>query len=411
MRRREIKGSIRAGTWLLAPLAILAAVSAAGGASRAEIDRIRNLSVLTEDHLNLINQFVEEQFRLLAAVTDAAAASEVTKDLAETAQSSTRETATQRSYSDRYSRAVKNAYGPIYQRSLQMRQDPDESVQNLGMQMALATGVILAAADNPVLIDDLAALLKDPAEIVRYWAAKGLAQTEVLGFLANEENANLATTVLTALDQAADQSDSGATLAQIAMAADLLNANRSVELIDKCLRKRMDQYRGWTVQEEWTDMELITYVVTVAGQEAIYRQPELRNRLILGVVELYHAAYERYRIGLHFKTDDTTVDLLNEQSQSALETILIEGERLLINLATREIPPPGSRFQAALKEPTPKRLSTAYDLLLSKTGAVNRAFQIYSENYSLNPFPNPPPKIIERALNLQTLEKNLITGE
>ena len=154
---------------------VLMAYPAVEAATKANVDKVRSSSTLTDASLETLDEFVNQQFNALILAKDLTEASRVAKDLVECTQSMSNVTATRKSYSDRYSRAVKDVCVQALQQARKKQQSQDPLQQKVGRHIALSTVIIMATCDNLILADDLIRVLEDASEEIRYWAAKGLA--------------------------------------------------------------------------------------------------------------------------------------------------------------------------------------------------------------------------------------------
>jgi len=101
---------------------VLMVCPAVEAATRANVDKVRSSSTLTDTALKTLDEFVNQQFNALILAKDMTEASKVAKDLVDCTQSMSNVTATQKSYSDSYSRAVKGVCGQALKQALQKQQ-------------------------------------------------------------------------------------------------------------------------------------------------------------------------------------------------------------------------------------------------------------------------------------------------
>ncbi len=382
---------------------------AAEGATKAEVDKVRASSTLTDASLTILDEFVNQQFNALILAKDLPEATAVAKDLVDCSQSMSNVTATQKSYSDRYSRAVKGVCGQALQQAQQKLQSQDPLQQKIGRHIALSTAIIIATCDNLILVDDLIRLLDDPSEEIRYWAAKGLAGENLQSALkTGRDNAKFIKPILQGLNKCLGQTNSEGVIAQIALAADLLDRRDSVTILEQCLAKRIDHYQRWQVINESADVIILMQALTVVGNDAIYAEEATRKKLLQSVADLYTLAFYRYVKGTQYLDGKTPLNLLQEKNQQALETLLIEVEKKIMSLAASRgrIQNSGSRFYNAIKSGNPTTLDTAWQMLLGQGGVTDKAWQITS-TMKLS---DPPTEVIDRARTLRDIKKNLISG-
>jgi len=379
------------------------------GATRANVDKIRSSSTLTDDDLKTLDEFVRQQFQSLVLAKDITETTKVAKDLVDCTHSKSNVTPTQKSYSDRYSRAVKGISLTTFQQAQQKRQSQDPLQQKIGRHIALSTVIILAMCDNLIVADDLVRMLDDPSDELRYWAAKGLAGRNLQSALvAGTDNIKLIKPILQGLNRCLGNTNSEDVISQIALAADLLDDRASVTILEQCLNKRIDHYQRWQVTHESADITLLLQVLTVAAHDNIYREEAARKKLLQKATDLFTLAYQRYIKGSRFRNGNTPLNLLQEQNQQALETLFIEVERKIQNLAASRggIQISGPRFAAAIKSGKDSILDTAWQALIGKGGITDNAWEIVS-TIKLS---DPPKEVIDRARTLRDIKKNLIGG-
>ena len=388
---------------------VLMAYPAVEAATKANVDKVRSSSTLTDASLETLDEFVNQQFNALILAKDLTEASRVAKDLVECTQSMSNVTATRKSYSDRYSRAVKDVCVQALQQARKKQQSQDPLQQKVGRHIALSTVIIMATCDNLILADDLIRVLEDASEEIRYWAAKGLAGVNLQSALTSGiDNTRYIKPILQGLNGCLDKTNSEGVIAQIALAADLLDIQASVTILEQCVAKRIDHYQRWQVINESADIIILTQLLTVAGNDAIYAEEATRKKLLQRAANLYTLAYQRYVKGTQYLEGNTPLNLLQEKNQQALETLLIEVENKIRNLVVTRgrIQSTGSRFINAIKSGNPTTLDMAWRMLLGQEGITNKAWQITS-TLKLS---DPPQEVVDRARTLRDIKKNLIGG-
>ena len=372
------------------------------GVTQQEIEKIRSLTVLTDQHLESLKEYIAEQFRLILRANEPSEASILTGDLLDISKGKMTEESTAKLYSGCFAAAVKQSYPEIYNKGRQLSANPDAKQGQLGNQLRLSAAVLLASSDNTVVIEDMISLLDDDLTEVRYWAAKGLTGKNIKSDMAKSDTAAaMINKVLDGLRRCLGKEEQGSVIAQIAAAADLPDQAAGGAIMQACAAKRLEQYRKWSVHNEWVDQEIILLMVDAAGSEKARQDEELRRGLIRGSANLYGAAYERYSKGMLYKgPDGSEVVLLSVESQEALSTLLIEGEIVFIRIVN-QITGSGrtGRFLPAMQGTNWKKMEAAYLALMGTDGAVNRAFDIYGSGGPLT-LPEPPKDVVERAKTL-----------
>jgi hypothetical protein len=371
-----------------------------------QIKEIRTRHVLTEQQLGMINTFVTEQFNLLMSVTDSG------KELAdrqavllENSRGSAAVPGQPDPYAQQFAQAVKNTAPKVFEYTAGMED------KKMGLQIRLAAMVIMINTDNPELIGMYLNLLKDPAEIVRYWAVKGL-MTPIVGktLAATEASAEPWPAILSSLNVCLDAESSPVVIRQIARAGAIAAYPGCSALIKKCIAKRLTLYQNWTVDQEQTDLDLIQTAVEMAMRDSLQSDKPAQHDLIKSAAELFTAAYQRYTKGvLHPVDGGKTISLLSPKSQEGLETILIEGEATLMRAAAKvdnTLHPSGSRFLKILQTPTVPNLDRIYEVFMRE---LNKAFQLFPEQTGANPqyfppLPDPPETLVQNALNKSKLK-------
>lgn len=383
----------------------------AEAATSLSVDKIRASSTLTDADLTALRTFVTQQCNELVLAKDVTEASQAAKELVENTQSSSNVTSTKTSYSNIYSRAVKDGYAQALEHARKKQQSKDPAEQAIGRHISLSIAIVMAKCDNLVLADDLVRLLKDPSEEIQYWAAKGLAGPNLHSALtSNNDNAALIQSILQGLKNCLGNTNSELVISQIALAAGLLDDTKSVAILEQCVAKRIDRYLRWDVINESTDMVLLMQILDILDNDTLYDNEDARTKLLQLAFDLYTLAYQRYAKSIQYLDTDgkTPLNLLQEQNQHALESLLIECQKRIDTLAkSRErVQITGPRFQSAIQSETSKanNLDKTWKALLGADGITDKAWKITSTIQ----LPDPPEEVVDRARNFRDIRNHLI---
>jgi len=381
---------------------LLGLISSAATVKKVEtkIDFVRQTSVLGDQHIEIITNFVNEQFDAMLVASDASELSEPVRKLVGNVASEVKRDEVRKIYSNHFSTAVKNAYIRI---SPQLNSLTDK---NLAQRIKISATAALAYTNNINVIEDLVALLKDEAPEIRYWAARGLAMPEIQQYLiSNEPQASSsAQNVLSELGNCLKKEDSPLVISQIVAAAPVQIGG--VQLLQDCIAKRIEQYQNWTVNNELSDYGIFRKTSVIISSNLLADNKNLETKLIKSAIELFSVAYQRYTKGMSYSESEgsVVVELLTETSCKELATLLIEAEAslLLVSRSSRI-----ASFDSFLPQKNWKRLEVYYKYLLRD---VNDRFSIYPEGKNEPELPtvsDPPAQIIERAKNLKQIELDL----
>lgn len=393
-----------------ATLATTASPAAAQTVSKEDINLIRKKSVLDRD-LTTIDAFVAEQFRAMARSVKTTEMDNVRDTLMSTSLSTSAVRGARKIYSDRFANAVRNSYQELFAAASRI-EDAD-----LAEHLRLSCVMVMAATDNPILVDDLVKLVPNNSTELSYWAIKALARPNTAAFLSAESSSpELAAELVKQLTQRLALDTTATAIINIANAnRSLPDVNERALLLQKCVQNRLTQYRSWTVSNESSDLRLIEIIIEVVDEleaDSIeFENPELlKNQLIRDAAGLFTAVYHRYDRGMAYddKGDEPLV-LLSKKSQTELLTVLIAGEIALRRAADDNR---ASRFVRAIQS---KNLQPAYDNLLGANGVVPRKFAIFTdqspEDTLFAPLPDPPEELIQGARTLKELSDKLLKPE
>ncbi len=392
------KATNRLIIFLVAAGLLLATRQAQALIARGEIDSVRSLNLLTEQDLQKVQTFVNEQFRLMAQAKAPSDILNPLRNLTESTRSTIKRPSIQMAYSNRYAQAVKKSYKMAFSRSV------GRGNQRLAQQIQMAAAVVVAKTESTILIDDMANMLKSPVQAVRYWAAKGLAMPAIRMFFAastgNAKSKKAAQLVATALQSTLQNEQSGLVIGQIAQASPL-SIPAGTNILDDCVAKRLDAYKNWQIEDELIDWQILQRIFDAQQKNSL--QPAQSRTLMLDAAKLYTAACERYKIAVTYKgSDGHILQLLPQANQNALQTILIEGEKDLMLLAKK---PPENRFENTIKSHRWSRLNTSLSAILR---VLNQKLNIYPKGTNINTplvkIPAPPQKVIERAQILREIK-------
>lgn len=383
--------------------------TANGKVSRKEIDQIRLLNLLNEQHSTKIDAFVKERFDSMLQAEDATDLSDLARDLIETAQS-TKRADVRLAYSNRFAGAVKSAYKIVLE---QADNHPDKS---LAEQIKLQAVVVVAHTDNVSMIEDLLGLLGNETVEIRYWAIKGLSMPVIQDYLGardNEDNQEDVKKVNSALAGALTEESSPMIIAEIATAV-ITNGGEWVKILQDCVAKRIAQYKSWAVDNESADEQILQKIFGIVERRlrqggAVGRE---ERELVGSAAQLYAAAFERYTKGMRYATEGKVIAIVPEASRSQLLTLLIESEKRFLRISNSIR---SASFIPDVRKQKWIRLYKSFDRLLGPRGDVQRVFEIYpqdgGENSKLVELPEPPMALVKQAQVLDEIKDKIIGAD
>ncbi len=362
--------------------------------SKVEIDAIRTKPLLTQEHFDKITAFVNEQFANMLTVKDSSKLTSIVRNLVGAAVGKNPRPEAKKTYSDCFSTAAKSRYKQIMQTAR------NHNDKNIGSNIKISTVVVLAHCDNTILIEDLAGLLQDDSEFIRYWAAKGLAGPRIQRYFTtnNADVSALLQTAVSALNTALQKENSSFVIAQIAQAAPL--NQEGVKIIQGCVGRRVEQYQSWKVSNELNDWDIISKIFNMLNAPRLEDTEQIKD-MAFNALKLFSVAYHRYTQSMQYKDNGDVLPLLPETNQRELETLLIRAEVELIRISKSDR---RARFAVPIQKRKWKELNVHYQSLIR---VVNNNFKIFPENQDKPPMPTvgpPPAEIIERAKTLNNIQ-------
>jgi len=379
--------------------------------SKGELERVRSRNVLTDQDLQILDDFVAERFAFMEAVSEVSELSNPMRELLEGATSKVALAQTQQLYARRYRAAIKANYKRLYEKGTIPAEKASSADKELAYHKRLAVAVILATVADAEVIEDLVALLGDASSQVRYWAAKGLASDVIYDYLVAAESSDTAVQALwDGLRSCLEKEQSGAVLVQIATTALVPKHQGSIELLEMCVKKRQGKYQSWQVDNESTDLELLKLILQAAREDMLGQSEQERSALIRAAVDLFSVAFHRYYKGMTYTdSQGKKIVLLSPSSKAQLETLLIEGEQALLRVA--ESPRRGAILPALVRDRW-QDLEKAHNTLLAPEGILDRALEIYQgENDGPTSLADPTAEVVERAITLAQIQNKVIGGD
>jgi len=375
-------------------LIILMVNSTKADVSKVEIDAIRTKPLLTQEHFDKITTFVNEQFTNMLTVTDSSKLTSIVRSLVSAAVGKNPRPEAKQSYSDHFSTAVKSIYKQI------MQAGQNHNDKNLGSNINISTAVVMAHCDNAILIEDMAELLQNDSEFIRYWAAKGLAGPRVQRHFSTNDIGTTTSlqTAVSALNNALQKETSSFVIAQIAQAAP--PNQEGAKIIQGCTGRRVEQYQSWKVNNELADLDILNKIFNMLDNQQLENDEQVKD-LAFNALKLFSVAYQRYIQSMQYKDNDNLLPLLPEASQRELETLLIRAEVEFIRISETDR---RARFAVPIQKKKWKELNVHY---MSLIRVVNNRFKIFPENQDKPPVPTvgpPPTEIIESAKTLNNIQ-------
>ena len=396
-------------------LAVACLTNHADAVSRVEINKLRAKSVLTNEDMQLVDQFVQEQMSDIQFAQQFSVAADAAEQLRNTAQSEATVQSARQAWSQRFTQAVKAQVPALFQRANELLADEDLEQKELGRQIALAALIVMAACDNPALLDQILPLLQHERPEIRYWTVTALNKPTTLAAL--REDQALRGQVINALRTLLNRENPAELLQIVAEWASQLADDPQVDpLLQAIVAQRVQKYQAWNVSEEMCDLAILRAILNVAGTPTAFQQTQRRAALVRAAADLYCAAGTRYVKAMGYTKPDTnppqTLPLLTDDSQIASETLLIQAEELFLALASRSTDVYRGRMRESIGSENWDRVQAALEALVGPDqGLINRAFNIYSTGQQITTVPDAPQEVVQRAETLSTLRRNLLEVE
>jgi hypothetical protein len=384
------------------------------GASREDIIRVRQINVLTAEHLDLIDEYVSERLGRIRFAEAPDVVADALNELRHVTQSEAADEEGRQIYSRRFSEAVQKELPEILKRAKELMGTGDPQLEQLGQQMAVSVPVLLVSCDNPIGLDELVALLDHPAASVRYWAVEGLGAAATLAALSND--ASTQARVLEGMGKCLERENPAELQERIAQWAAKLPQESGVDaLFEKIVAQRIARYQAWDVRQEMADLGIVRSIVAVAMTPEVLAARIRVPKLARLAADLYVAAGTRYvkAMGYELKTGERTepLSLLSDEGQKASETLLIDGEVQLLSLAARGTEVYTARMAESIASENWSLVQAAVNALAGTEGVLNRAYRIYAAGDEQVTVPDAPEQVVDQARTLATLRRNLLEVE
>ncbi len=370
--------------------------------TRIEIDQIRSLKVLNDDHIKKVKQYVADQFTALFTEEKLSEIGDASRDLFETTRS---KGAGQyaAAYAKGFAEAVKNAFQPNMQKAAALAD------KKRGEYIRLQIAIVAAFTDSAELIDELNALAQDKSEEIRLVSIKGLSMPTILTyFRSNDEAAKQAyQKTAGALKNQLAKETSALVISQIAKCA-LPETSDGEQLLGQCIAVRAKQYQSWDVKNEIVEWEMLKNILDVIDSRKLENSATRERSLMHSAAEIYNLAYQRYRKGMSQQDGDKkNLSILTSLSVNDLLTVILEGETRLLRTSRSER---GPKMQSNIIKNKWTVTDSALQALIGVKGSVQNVFAVYPNNSSktdLTVLPDPPAELIQNALNrLEIQNKN-----
>jgi len=382
----------------------------------AQINDIQNKNILSETDLQTLGQYVKEQFTaIMAEQSFSASFQQAVQNLIQSASAKNRTSAeTVQKYSDTYAQAVNDMS------AVAMKHAAGKENQDLADQLRRSTVAIVSNTDNPLVLDTLLGLAGHEDPLIRYQAIRGLERPGMIRYFQGEQGKEKTDTLIGKLLSILDKENTPEVIRQIAYSAAAADPVKAIEVLKKAMAKRLVLYTDWTVQEELVDLDLYALAFNLLNNPALQEQNNetAQKELVKSAGELYSAAFYRYAKGTQQKDEKGQVlNVLSSDSQTQLQTFLIEAEIILgraVSQKAPEIAAGGGRFQKMISSPN-RDLDRVYELLFGPAGILNRAFKFSETQESgpplFAPIPDPPANLIEQANNIRNAQANILKIE
>ncbi|MCP4708257.1 MAG: hypothetical protein GY869_06505, partial [Planctomycetes bacterium] len=376
--------------------------------TRAEVEGIRRKATLAPGDLQTVRIYITSQFRSMENANDATGLNKPLIELENASTSTSSNPQTRQQYLAEFAQIIKDNYDRLYQSGLNLSQQEAPEQKALGEDKKLAAATALVISGHPILIEDLKKLLNDESEMVRICSAKGFSQENMREQLTSADGGEL-TLILSSLDERLTVETSAEVIMYASVAAGMVDTAQSVELLKKCVARRVEQYKNWGVTRERADIEILRQVFKLANQKEEGNDRRVATELLRSATELYTAAYHRYRMGKAYPVDAKVVPLLTNESQQALKSLLIVIEKEFMQICGQ--PTNNVRTMAiyvSLQDASEAGLPGAFSSVMGSTGKVHTAFGIYTGWAEPGELPPPSAEIIEKAILLQKIKANRI---
>ena len=390
-------------------IALLAATGKLAAVSEEQMNEITRLPILSDDNLVTVDTYVSEK---LTQMTLSPSSEQIDRQrdlLLSRRLSAATAASTWRLYRDRFAAAVQSNFLPTLDSAEKLEDEP------LRNHARLSVIIVAASVESPALVPQMITLLNDESLLVRYWAAKALSADPVRQhFVAMGSEQAEIQSLIAGIKACLEKETSGPVIAQIAQCAALSNHPELLKLTETCLANRTADYVDWSVQQERYDVGLLETVLSVIGSQDLNDHLDMQRDLIYECGKLYTAAYERFSTSILNKDqDEVDLALRSDDTHSALQAVLIEGEQSFRKACSRVQSSPTNRARmfGVIEHRRWNGLQNAYELLLAENGTVNQVFVLYTEQ---RPYPYPalgdiPKTIVDRAINRRKVKNNLLT--
>ena len=370
----------------------------------SDIEQIRNLTLLQQETMDKLKSYINNEFNEMFEVKDP---SDKTQNLLKIAQSLSRQEEVRQMYSDSYTQAVLDAASKVQTQSMNIGD------KNIYLQCV----IVIAGADNKLTIPTLLELIKSDMPEVKYWAISGFGTKQISMYFNSEEGKNDFNTVVSALNEMLANEESDSIIGKIADVA-LLTTDEGINLLDSCVKKRAKQYQAWkNIGNEMVDYRMFMKTISVV-RSGVHKDFKRRESQLMHIAsEIYWLAWQRYQLGSSAQPEGSEKEISifeNSTSLNNLLTILIEGEKQLLLVAATPGEQPDYRMTSNyLMNNSWAVLNKRVDVLIGKTGMVQKMFDIYGSKTEIDlPQLNAPPaELVENAQNFSKIRKNLIQAE
>jgi hypothetical protein len=273
------------------------------------IEEVTRKSVLTQDDLQVIDDFMSDAVTDLVRTEDFSAIGEIREIIlnhrADKAQSSARP-----QYTEQFSESARKHISAAI--------DEADTLENRANRVKVLTNLMILVENlaDPDLVDVAVAQIRRPDSPVRYWAVRAATDSDVWTAI-NQDAATasrLTATILTECSKVTTTSDAE-TLRLMADFSARINSAAANDLLARVADARIAAYANWTVGRELVDGTILKHLcdkLTAGGTP----NPDLARRF----GQLYSFVMERYIKGLR-------LGAIGEMSVPQLIAVLVQTEQ------------------------------------------------------------------------------------
>jgi len=342
---------------ILSGLLIFAILNPLFAISTTQIDTIRNKEAIADTDSAIIEDFVSEAFSELLAKTDFSDVAALRNAIVSKSSSAT--ASGEIMYGPKYLAALQKELADAFTKVNAMTESQRKTV--------LTINLLILTNDIGKIDISKAALnyLQSPITVIRYWAAKNFANTNVITQLNAGQEAdrkNIAEKILNAA-QAEQSSD---ILVIYAQSASGLKDTTGNDILTAIAQKRIDLYISWKVSDEMTEDSILKALV-----DRTKTDPDSTKVMARYFSSLLSVVIQRYALGQA---------ILDDASKGYLVSIIVQGDKSVPTF----VPEWSGNFKRAIDKDVASLL-TESDALFGSAAVSGKLPTTIGFDYGKNP--------------------------